>query len=594
MWANDNDVIDIDTGDVSVMINHLFTHLGDTVNQLNLTLTSVNELVTNLVNLTDITHQIDISHVVENITNIVEILSQTVDNSISTIAETLTGITGELTSLTQNILTGNLDGIKGLALDVDLEVDSLISVNTDISLQNLLNGDIGVHVDVSNLNNLIGQLGDLPVIGELGEVVGQLTTITDGLATTLETLGDKVDHLPDEVVDSVTEVTTGLINTVTEITGQIDSLLGEVSDAPDLLTDIADHSVAPIADGLLGGVLGETANHGDGAGDSDLTAQTGVEVIDHALAEVAVEAVINPVEDLVGDVDVAGDLGIDLLGNNQTDNSEGDHDIVLTPDVDLVDTDILGGAVEVELDAVEAVIGDVDLDVGAAINVLGDQADNVVNDAPGGTGEDTLLANLGDALSDIATLAVPGVNGSDTDESDLTVDAGIEALDNGVAVIDTQSVLDPAEAVIGDVDTEVVTNADLLGDNETDNSEGDSDILADFDVNLAGHDVAEVELDIPLDVVEQITGDIDLEINSVLDLLASDDSENNNSGGDQADDSGWTETTIIDGGGLFGDLAGSVDALGGLPDPTSTVAEGLGVLNVGGDGDAASGGGLFG
>ena len=363
----------------------------------------------------------------------------------------------------------------------------------------------------------------------------------------------------------------------------------------DDVTDVVDGLVGGITGGLFGGVFGHNNTNQDNT-DSDVTADAGVEIVDADIVDAGVEAIIDPVEDVVGDLDIDLDADTNLLNPSGTDNDAGDSDVVVPVDLDVADTDLIGGDLEVELDPVEAIVGDVDLDLGAAADVLGDQADGVVNDGAGGTGEDTLLADIGDGLEDIAEAVIPGLNGDDNAQSDLTVDSDIDLVDENLADTDIDAVLDPVEEVVGDIDAALNAQTDLLGDNETDNESGDSDLSVDIDIDLVDAiDVVDVEVDIPLDDVEAITGDIDLDLNSAINLLNPDSSESSIGGSEAgSDEQEWTESTIVDGGGLFDDVLGGIGGdMDTLPDPSGTVGEGLGVLDVEPEIDVGSLGGLF-
>ena len=213
---------------------------------------------------------------------------------------------------------------------------------------------------------------------------------------------------------------------------------------------------------------------------------------------------------MAGDLDVDLDTAVDLLNAGHSDNDSGDNDANATLDIDVVDTDLLSGAADVELDRAESIVGDLDVDVGAAVDVLGDAADPVVNDGAGGTAADNFLADIGDGLSDLASEIVPGLNGGENAESDLTIDTDIDVLDENLADTDLDSVLDPAEEVLGDIDSDISAETDLFGSNEIHNAHGDSDIAADINGDVFGHDVIDAEADVPIDLAEHVPCDIDL------------------------------------------------------------------------------------
>ena len=328
--------------------------------------------------------------------------------------------------------------------------------------------------------------------------------------------------------------------------------------------------------------------------DGDVTATTDIDIVNHDVLEAGLDAIIDPVEDIAGDLDANLDIASDLLNASDTDNSAGDSDVDVGTDIEVVDTQIIGGDTDVHVDAVEQITGDLDIDADLATDVLGETADPLVNSGAGGSGEDTVLSEIGDGLTDIAETVVPGLNAGDGAEEDLSVDTGVEVLDESLVDSDLGSVLDPVEEIIGDIDSELGLNTDILNSDGTDNGSGDSDLTADIDLDLAGNDVIDQPLDVTLDPVEQLTGDLDVNIDTAIDLLNSDSTESGD-GTELGDDASWTESTITDGGGLFGDIINGTDGLGdALPDPAGTVAEGIGVLDVDPELDVGSIGGLFG
>ena len=165
--------------------------------------------------------------------------------------------------------------------------------------------------------------------------------------------------------------------------------------------------------------------------------------------------------------------------------------------------------------------------------------------------------------------------------------------------------------VIGDTLLEIGNEVDLLGDNnETDNSAGDQDITLDIDGEILGLDVPDIEQEIEIDFVEAATGDIDLDVDLNLDALNGDlddeiadalnvisnNSNDESSGTNDNDIEDWTETLSQTGEGLVSDITNMTEGDGGgiLPNPTGSVGEGLGVLDVDPNLDLGGFGGLLG
>lgn len=474
--GNGHGDIDINLGDITINIDNILIDLGDTVNVLTTSITNVTNLLNNL-----LCHGNTI-----DITNIIDLVFDIKHGLLEKI-ETLLGDIGDKTVLVKNLLGDILGDVKNTALDLDLNVLDTVTADVHLLLKDALNGQILVGGDLTALKSLIADLPALDILADaLGHAGGAVHTLQDTIHDALET----VTSLPENTVDT-------LVETLNDLNDQLACVL------PDL-------------DEAIGGLIGGLGIGEPGGADHDVSLDIVTDVIDFPVVDTALDIVINPAEDLLGDLDLGIGGGIDLLGSSETDNASGDIDIVLLPDLDLIDNDILDGGVEISLDPVEHIIGDVDLDVTTALDLLGDQADGLIDNAPGGSGDNALLSTLGDVLSGVSETLLP----EGDDDQDIFLDTG-ETLPD-ISFIDT-----------------------------------------------------DLHLDIPIDPVESVLGDIDLDLNDALDILRSDSS--NSPLGNITD---WTETISGDiSGGLFGDIltGGGVDI---LPEPTGQIAEGLGALFV--------------
>ena len=479
-------------------------------------------------------------------------------------------------------LGANLDILDTDIVDVDLgevNLDPLEAVVGDIDL------DLGLATDLLNnaadpdLNEGLGGSGDDTLLSDLGDFVedagealvgGVLEGVEDAL------LDDFDPHIGDVLaIDGGDETAgDGGLPTLDDVTDTVfdDNLIGE--DGIDLLDDtglgefldplaeafinddslgiedVTDPVLAAADDFLDNGldIIGNGDVSNDGGNDSDLVAALDVDALDGTPLGGAVDpivdavnnitddidVVLDPVEDLVGDVDLGLDGGIDLLGDSETNNEAGDTDLNLGANLDILDTDIVDVDLgEVNLDPLEAVVGDIDLDLGLATDLLNNAADPDLNEGLGGSGDDTLLSDLGDFVEDAGEALVGGVL------------EGVE------------------DALLDDFDPHI---GDVLAIDGGDETAGDGGLPT-------------------LD-------DTDLDISDVLSILDGDNATVSDLG--DIDDTSWTETTL-DAGGLFDDVIGGLSGEGDvLPDPTGTMAEGLGALDITPDLDAGSLGGLFG
>ncbi|HIF25672.1 MAG TPA: hypothetical protein EYG18_00810 [Micavibrio sp.] len=479
-------------------------------------------------------------------------------------------------------LGANLDILDTDIVDVDLGEVNLDPLEADVGDIDL---DLGLATDIFNnaadpdLNEGLGGSGDDTLLSDLGDFVedvgealvgGVLEGVEDAL------LDDFDPHIGDVLaIDGGDETSgDGGLPTLDDVTDTVfdDNLIGE--DGIDLLDDtglgefldplaeafinddslgiedVTDPVLAAADDFLDNGldIIGSGDVSNDGGNDSDLVAALDVDALDgtplggavdpivDAVDNVTddIDVVLDPVEDLAGDVDLELDGGIDLLGDSETSNDAGDTDLNLGANLDILDTDIVDVDLgEVNLDPLEAVVGDIDLDLGLATDLLNNAADPDLNEGLGGSGDDTLLSDLGDFVEDAGEALVGGVL------------EGVE------------------DALLDDFDPHI---GDVLAIDGGDETSGDGG-LPTFD-------------------------DTDLDISDALSILDGDNAAVSDLG--DIDDTSWTETTL-DAGGLFDDVIGGLSGEGDvLPDPTGTMAEGLGALDITPDLDAGSLGGLFG
>ena len=560
-----------------------------------------------------------------------------------------------------------------------------------------INGNNGEGTTITNVDNSIDvDIGDVLVDIDIGDIIvdlGDLTIIDlDDVTNLITTTITEIFNLT-ELTNDITSIVNNLINNIFGggeggLTLHLDAILSDLTSlnldvlsgdaVTNLISEVIDLSpvtdlLAPITGGNdlmlvdLHSLISILDGHNEHrAGDTDLGIGLIGDLDGLNLLDGVIDVAFNPIEDVVGDIDILADLGLDLFN---ADTSAGDSDLLLGLGLDLVDhelldtalldtglldnsllntglLDIAGDGLELNLDLVENILGDIDLDLGAGADLFSQTTDNIIDGLAGGSGDDTLLADAGDLLGDIAGGILDGtpaeglldggitdildgqiledvlgnglgdVLGGDIadgalndlldqdllgggDSPDVLADADIGLLGNDIADIDQGALLDPLEPVTGDVDLDLGTGLDLLGDNETDNAAGDSDISIDLDLDVAGIELPDIDfIDIPLDPVEDILGDIDLDINGAIDLLNADTSDGgiaDLAGGNGSGDDipGWPENTLPDAGditGALGDTLGSV-----LPDPVGGIAEGLGsVLGGGGNDHQPHHGGLFG
>ncbi len=485
--------IDINIADVTVLIEQTFIGLNDVLENLNITITEVTDVLGDIV-----------SNVLNQTTNLTS-------DSLTTASELLEVVTGDLIS----VLKVTLNNIGEISQEVIGVVEqSLENISTDI-LQPA--GDASLSV----VNNVLDQLDGADLLGDkLGDIGGAVHNLKTILGDVKESL------IKADIQD-------GLQDIITKVTGTLEIL----ETVTDKTVDIVDGAVGTVlADLGVDNILGDDNANADG----DLNLDIDLDILATDLAYLELGPVLDPVEDVVGDVDLGIDLETDFLnpGGSETDNTQGDSDINLAGDVDVLDSDILDLANELELDPVEDIIGDIDLDVGAAIDILGDAADPLLDSAEGGSAEDTLLGDVGEAIADVADAILPELNTDDESDDDIVIEVDVDLL--GISdELDTEVTIDPVEDLTNDIDITLHVDIDDV-------------------VDLSG----------TTDMTENIT-------------------DSNNSGG-------WTESTISDSVSLFDQFSDPTHEADILPDPSGSLAEGLGVLDITPDLDTGSLGGLFG
>ena len=397
-------------------------------------------------------------------------------------------------------------------------------------------------------------------------------------------------------------------------------LLDEAGSAVDSAEDMIPDAAGSLEDivGDLAGALLDSDTSGDQA-DTDLIVDGDVDVAGLNLVDVDADVLLDPVEAVAGDIDVALDAGIDLLNPGAETTAGGDDtDLTVDSGLDLAGTDVLDVDADVPLDPLEAVIGDLDVDLDTQIDLLGtgsgtdathdaaESTEAALSDAAEATetAVDATEEGLEAAVSDLSG-DLHGDTPTQSGDTDLTIDGDLDILDLDTLDVAADAVLDPAEAIVGDIDAGLDAGFDLLNPGADTTGSDDTDLTADMDLDVAGLDILDIDADINLDPIEAIVGDLDIALDTETDLL--------NWGGDSVD--GDMMSTIEEVDGSTSSIeeadesasneadAGSTDALGDLafdqnasesdpsaeqdanvddvlPDPSGTVLEGLGSLSI--------------
>lgn len=366
------------SGNVTNVTNNTVTNntTNNTTNNYNETNTTNNETHVSVIGG-------DTTEIIENVYNST---TETITNITEDVADILTTVTNNVFDTINNILDGTglplPSGPIGLTLDATL--DQLTNLNLD-----LLNG--------GNILNVLHETLDLsPILDPLSGITGNLLSDTS-LGVILDpfnydssandhdlSVGVNLDVLGIDIPDIAIDVPLDAV----------EFLLGDIDINLDLVND------------LLGLGLFQNA-----PGDTDIALGGGapLEILDPVSA--ITSGIVNVAEDLTGDIDLAGHIGLGLLGTNDT--AATDTDITIPLDLDIAGHDLVTQTLSLPLDPLEAIVGDIDIDLGAAVNVLGNVADNLFDSASGGTGDHGLLAGAGDLLGGVASELLSNVPHAD-------------------------------------------------------------------------------------------------------------------------------------------------------------------------------------
>ncbi len=710
-----------------------------------------------------------LSPVITNVTNILDGVIDGVEDLLpDELVQPITHVINTVLDLTG--LTGSGDGDTDLLINLGAIIPGFNSLDIAIDIPlnplEILLGDIDITVDavgiVEDLGThafaLIEDLGDGDIAGVLDTVIGSegvLQNIGGIIPELLVGLDVATDILPDFAGGLSTN---DILGGVTDL---LDGALGGADGLP--LGDILNGDLlgSDVIGGVLDGLLGAGDGNGDGlplVGDLLGGDLPGIDIVGDAL-----EGILNGGDGLplVGDLlggglpggDVVGDLLGGLLGGGQP-APGGDTDLTLNTGLELLGHELPDINLDIPLDPIEALLGDIDIDVSLTALTDGTLVQDLLSEV--GEGDlvgavDTITANLGiDAALDllggnqinlgIGTEFVSGLLGglaggggalpnigdlfggvpcgcetSPGGDTDLTLNTGLVILGHELPDLNLDIPLNPVEALLGDIDIDVNLTAltdgslvqdalcelgegdlgglvgsitanlgvdatlDLLGDNPINldigtqlvsdllsgngfvgelplagdflggllgggTGAGDTDLTLDTNIEILGLEVPAINVDIPLDIVESLIGDIDIDIDlasltqpesvtNILEDLACGDIEG------VIDDLGTSLGLDVDlgilggdvidlvipdlgdiSGGLAGGLAGGVgavvgglgEAVGGLlghsanpvtlPDPVGTITGGLGSVldttpvlgGLGGLFGGGGGGGLFG
>ncbi len=369
-------LIEINLGDTVQLVDNLFTDLGDTIITLTSSITEITNSLDNILNTLDIHNLIDLTQVTNLATNLTENLTE----NLSTTLTEITNITENVTNLLGNVLGSG--GLDGLNLKLDLNALDTVKTGLNVPLDDTLATDLNLSADLSPAVTLANNIADLTGLDVLSDSLAELGGVAESLQGTLDQITSLVDDLdlqdPGATISQLTDTITNLDDTLLGLTASVDDALGGVLES------------VGIGDG--GGIITDTLD-GLGLDDLDDLPGSGEEIISSTLEQISdLGGILGGGEE--GDDGLTDTL--DALTNPLTDGileQNNDNDGGLDSNV----------TADIPLDPIEEITGDINLDIDADADLLGNLADPLVNDGEGGTGEDTLLNDIGGETEDLVS-----------------------------------------------------------------------------------------------------------------------------------------------------------------------------------------------
>ncbi|MFN3699886.1 MAG: hypothetical protein ACK4VI_00015 [Alphaproteobacteria bacterium] len=546
-YNTNNTLIQIDAGDINTIINNSFTQINNTIITLNNSVTDIYQPLIEIVQNLEINNLVDLTVINDITQNLTETLTHIFDQSLTKIHI----VSDTLVSVLNQVLGGGGGGgkLEGLHLTLNLDVLETLSAGLDVPLYDILAADISLDISLDQTLDLLGAIGEFSGIELINDTLENLADTTAALQSTLDSTTDILSNLDlkdlgasvDDVLavlDSADDLVTAALGDIHDVlhsviddlgledlpllSNPLDTLGGVLSDIGDLLG--ADGGL--LDGGLLdGGLLGDLESDGLLSQTIDPLAADVLSIVDDlthdALAPLTagLEDGIDQITD-IADTLTGGLLG-GILGTNNNNQDGADSDITIDLDIAAGAGTLINETLSITLDPIEALVGDIDLNLDLSLNILGDIANPIINGGAGGTGEDTLLSFVGDLLSDTVEGILSGENPLDG--------ALEETLSDAIALLD----LEP-----------LVNNI--------------------LDIGAGGAGKA---LDDVTDTVDTLLGETLDNVTSTLDDLLGGGLLGGGLLGDGggADEPSWTESILQD------DI---------LPDPIGTIAEGLGAVEA--------------
>ncbi|MDD9899779.1 MAG: hypothetical protein OXT65_02225 [Alphaproteobacteria bacterium] len=420
--------------------------------------------------------------------------------------------------------------------------------------------------------------------------------------------GENGDSGDEGIGDVINNYVTNVTKTVTNITEDITEITEDVTDIVENVTNVVNsttNNVTDIVDNILGG----------GDPDVDLWGHNDLDMPQ-------IDLNLDPVEGIIGDIAtgigithtddsavmdvgvIAADMNIlnatmpvnAPLASGMAEVSADAVNMLLEPNVDTLAEDAAALADVAVNTIVEGVSDIVENPVEAVTDILGGASDieieaPILGESVNGAIDD-VMDGAGAVLGGVSDLLGEGLSmGSEEPDTDTDLLAS-----NDLGLTDVDVGLDPIENLVGDIDInmDIASVDDGVLNLHTDAIVADASVL---DQDVAVPDAAAMADDI-VDDIEGIVSDIDAASTLLEDSGVVGEDALLPSAGDLTD-ALWSEDAGVgDAEGItdtLGDLVGGIDdGAGALPSPSGTISEGLGLLDIDSGSSGSLGGGLFG
>ncbi len=269
------------------------------------------------------------------------------------------------------------------------------------------------------LGNIIDQINDVgpnapDIFNGLIDDLDNATGLEDSLSGTLDPLADILDSLQ----SGGTDLTTALSAPVEALAGVTEPLVNGLGDVSSTASGIVEQGLDVLAhsqpwdpgiiDGaaLLGQLLGQienTVEFTSPPGDTDLTVHTGIDIADMLVNETGIAVTLDPVEAIIGDIDIDAGLDVHALVGNTPGAAEAGATVLVDPMEGLLgelSNSLMGNGILQDITGSSHTLPGVSASAGAAVELASVSWPEA---SIAGTAHD-IVSGIGGALHDTAAM----------------------------------------------------------------------------------------------------------------------------------------------------------------------------------------------